>query len=434
MNTSDCMFSVLPDSLMNEILVYFNLRERRLLLSCNKYFWRLRLDIERNLGRLKILQEDAQLLIHSSHYLSTHSVWLYWSGFSNLIHLDLTFFATDVFLKLISLSNTPQERNGHQEELLENLQHINLRYSKGVTDEGLLALSQGSMRAENLKSVDITFCKNTTYHGTFPLRDNLKNLQLIRRQPEWMDGTYLTPFDNQSDARNSAVEYHIYWADGTFSFNRSTQSSGFICELTDWNNENKNDPHFLQSENCGIFVGDKLQYNNFVPPEGWPSWTRYCYRPGVSILKLPDEIAHDSQNNTNRVKSVLVAQRLSGMKAPKDSPLLSQTNSIPLGQYRQFRQDGTLIDTSQQQLPQAPVLDENGEGPYVMISRMQVEPLPEKYPLMPPDDLVLRNKQFCETMKTSSERERRFLLTPGIIDGEDIIHTALLWRGPQQET
>jgi hypothetical protein len=70
-----------------------------------------------------------------------------------------------------------------------------------------------------------------------------------------MDGKFQTPFDNDG--------LHTYWCDGTFQFDRDTQSSGFVSDLQ------------LKKNDCD-YVTDKLQYNNFEPPVGWPTWSRFC--------------------------------------------------------------------------------------------------------------------------------------------------------------
>ena len=74
-------------------------------------------------------------------------------------------------------------------------------------------LSMGEHRSQTLREIDITFCRNTTYNGTFPLRDRLSNLKLIR-QPKWLDGQFHTPFGDSPSY--SQVEVHTYWADGKF--------------------------------------------------------------------------------------------------------------------------------------------------------------------------------------------------------------------------
>mmetsp|Transcript_46345 Transcript_46345/g.68402 ORF Transcript_46345/g.68402 Transcript_46345/m.68402 type:complete len:262 (-) Transcript_46345:575-1360(-) len=216
-----CNILSLPEALLGEILKNLNLREQSLLLSTCVSFWKLREDLESIVDSLHIEKEDIHALMAPSVQVSCRQ--LFFSHFLGLRHLYLGAHATDELLELIS------GRDGRGMELLQNLEHIDMSRSKEVTDGGLRFLSVGEARARNLRSVDVTFCRNTTYSGTFPLREKLENLAVIRRQPEWMDGRFLTPFQDTKD--DGTVEAHTYWADGSFSFNRSNQSSGFVCDL-----------------------------------------------------------------------------------------------------------------------------------------------------------------------------------------------------------
>ena len=63
------------------------------------------------------------------------------------------------FLKLIS---------GNKNDgscLLPFITHLAMARSMQLTDIGLLALGEGSIRQQTLTSLDITFCRNTRYDG-----------------------------------------------------------------------------------------------------------------------------------------------------------------------------------------------------------------------------------------------------------------------------
>lgn len=356
-----CILS-LPETLLDEVIDCLSLVERRRLLGLCKDLWNLRRSLESSMKFLKIRLDDGLALMSSKYGNSPallESRSLYFSGLPSLQILNLGVYGTDEFL--ISMA---------EQDLFENLQCISMVRSHQVTDEGLLYLSMGEQRSKTLREIDITFCRNTTYGGTFPLRDRLTNLKLIRRQPKWLDGRFHTPFADDPTGSNE-VEVHTYWPDGTFEFNRDAQSSGFVCDLQEWE----------ESEN---HLADKLQYNNFVPPLGWPDWTRFCYRPGVSLFRLEDDVSPDGE----AVRSVLVSQRLMGLRPPRDIELLERAKAIvPVGKSRYFDRRGEI-------LPE----DASQEEKLTMISRMRLYPLLESQGMMPPRDLVQRNKETCEGM------------------------------------
>jgi hypothetical protein len=400
----------LPDTHIHKILEYLSLREHSFLLGSNCYLWGIRhtlrslthklliqkqdaqsVQVESSLGPCRRAQDDqrvqvAEILVRPC-LCRRASQLLFWNPFRNLQQLDLASFGTDNFLRLLG-----------EQDLLQNLQHISMVRSIKVTDQGLIYLSMGESRAKNLRSIDITYCRSTTYKGTFPLRERLVNLQVIRRQPEWLDGQFHTPFGGATDQDD--VEIHTYWPDGTFSFNRDTQSSGFVCELVEWDIPGTNTTTTKGSPK----VSDKLQYNNFSPiPIGWPDWTRFCYRPGVSLLRLDDEMNKKNPLG-EKIRSVLVAQYTMGLKPPRGSSIMELAKMVvPLGETKYF-------DIHEAAAGRAVVVDgpERGENNVIMVSRMRLYPLPKngkgnERRLLPPDDLVQRNKETCENMSNVSE-------------------------------
>jgi len=388
----------LPEAILGEILEYVSLGQRRLFFASCSFLWHeFRREYEADCRKLKGIPRS----ILNAYTPPSPSVALdrrsFFSGFHNLAVLDLGSKATDGFLRLmapmeedgsIATSCTSTDYSRVREELLPRLKHISMVRSKNITDRGLDYLSRGEHRAQHLESVDITFCSKTTYDGTFVLRDRLLNLTCIRRQPEWLDGSFVTPFGLTGEPE---AEIHIYWADGTFSFNRSTQSSGFVCELFEWRNDDSN------------YLGDKLQYTDFQRPERWPEWCKYCYRPGVSLLRLQDK-GHGESSSSDVVgsmimekqdRSVLVAQRLSGIRPPDDFPTLANCDVVPLGHSRFFDDRGYAIPALDDRDIPAATASPNAT---TMVSRMPVKPLPSGR-LLPPDDIVQQNREFCAEMR-----------------------------------
>ena len=328
----------LPESLLNDVLEYVTIFDHRVLLAACRELWNQRHAIESRIGHLVVHNEKDFLILSDLDFLRP---------LMHLQSLDLQQFCTDDFLHLL----------GEHPDLLPSLLELRLVGSLGVSDAGLASLSRG---CQSLTHLDITFCRSTTYSGTFCLRSSESTKLVIRRQPTWMDGKFQTPFDNDG--------LHTYWCDGTFQFDRDTQSSGFVSDLQ------------LKKNDCD-YVTDKLQYNNFEPPVGWPTWSRFCYRPGVSLLKLPD--CHDGK------RQVLVGQHLYGLRPPTDIPTLDHVSLVDMGASIYFGKNGAKLPENH------PFGDR-----YSMVSRMAVLPLEE---LMPPDSIVNMNKTFCDEMKMSQE-------------------------------
>ncbi|CAB9511536.1 expressed unknown protein [Seminavis robusta] len=298
--------------------------------------------------------------------------------YSNLRVLDLQSLATDELLGSLM-----------EADCLPQLTTIRMRRSRGVTDQGLKFLSRHNNNnnfdsRSQLEEIDITFCQNTTYRGTFPLRDKLPHLKLLRRQPEWLDGHFHTPFGDSG----GEVEVHTYWPDGTFSFHRATQSTGFVLSWNELQNNNQ-DPQPM--------VGDRLQFNNFHPPAQWtlPEWYdvfRFAYRPGVCLLQLP-ELDHTSTTSSNSERHVLVGQRLRRLKAPTCLDRVARVaDQIAVGTSRYVDPCTLQIDTE---------LNPTRRH-WLLISKMKVLPL-EENDLMPPAELVEECRRTCQAMGTYGE-------------------------------
>lgn len=215
----------LPENLLGEILGYLPIDERIKAYMARGSIWKMREALDRYVSCVQIKSSDQQAILFGPSLRS----WC------NVLNLDISNYGNDNFLSLI----------GNNELLMPSLDRITMVSSVEVTDHGLLSLSK--IPSRKLKSIDITFCHKTSYAGTFPLRDAYPNI-VIRRQPEWMDGQCLTPFENDGA--------HTYWCDGTFLFERDQQSCGHVCSLHQWSPQN---PHHIRN---------KLQYCDFVPPAG----------------------------------------------------------------------------------------------------------------------------------------------------------------------
>lgn len=324
--------------------------------------------IDSKIRELKVCASDAKRLILHQGRDDMTARWL--QRFQSLRRLDVGPHATSAFLTMLT------ERSA----VAPQIEHIAMVGSEGITDADLAALA----KLDTLQSLDITFCRNTTYAGTLPLRRALPRL-LIRRQPEWLCGIFETPF-----LHDGQTEDHTYWPDGTFSFTRARESTGFVCQLR---------PH---RENDKTHLGDKLQYSDFEPPRSWPRWARFAYRPGVSLLRVPDELI-----DGKRVRTVLVAQSLgAGGVAPSCAPLPEHRHAVPTGTSRYFRvrSDGTVA-TGEAKKAEPP---RSQQHRYVMVSRMRVRPLPRDHPRMPPEEIVTKNRRFIESIARNEVDVERY--------------------------
>jgi hypothetical protein len=86
-----------------------------------------------------------------------------------------------------------------------------------VATRGVLSLQA----LKSLESLNITFCYMVSYTAVTVLRASCPRLTLIRRQPEWLDGHFITPWG----------ETHTYFPCGAFSFGRETISKGWVAQI-----------------------------------------------------------------------------------------------------------------------------------------------------------------------------------------------------------
>jgi hypothetical protein len=194
-----------------------------------------------------------------------------------------------------------------------------------------------------------------------------------------MEGRFHTPFGPQDGS-----EIHTYWSDGTFSFTRDSQSSGYVMDLfpCDKLNFGRNDGVDQEGDEYDFsavdFVGDKLQYNPVGFGENVPQILQYTYRPGVSLFRLPPEQGSDSATS-----QVLVAQHVNGLKPPAIRNWMEQAagDNTPVGQTKYYGlrvstegagdQWGLVETQSDREYEENPT----GPRPIVMMTKMRVEPL-----------------------------------------------------------
>ena len=335
----------LHDGLLDHIVSFITFSERCRFLGLSKSLWHAKGAMDRRTRTLVLQPHEGRRFILCQPCQSAatlHSIFYSMSDAMESLILDEC--VDDSFIMVVML----------QLGLFPNLQLLRIRSCEGVSDVGLDALSR-STAAASLRCIDISFCTNTSYKGTFCLRDRLPNLEVLRRQPEWLDGQFETPFAGAVDE----VEVHVYYADGSFSFNRRSESNGFVCQLYKWDDD---------------FLGDKLQYNNFSIPVGWPSWAPFCFRPGVCLLRL-----HTNESPSTR--TILVGQYSQGLRPPQNRILMEMAKeTVPVGESRYF--DAITHD----------ILTEARHNA-IMISRMRIQPLTQ---LMPPQTLVDACRNTCE--------------------------------------
>lgn len=258
--------------------------------------------------------------------------------------------------------------------LVPKLSCLRCNSSPLLTDDGVGSLAVDPECRSNLEEIDLTFCRNTTYGGTLQLRRALPRLKLIRRQPAYLDGHFLTPFGG------STIEIHTYYADGAFDFSRREQSRGYVRHFESKECQERSDN----------FLKDSLQYCNFDGTDmGWPEFARFLYRPGVAIRQG----RHASDDDAFCAHSVLVAQNMNGMHAPDVWPPIPD-NEVPLGESIYFDESGERLASGLN------MQDAIGHGAVSLISRMEVRPLEC---LMPPLDLVEEIAAF-EQLRHAFER------------------------------
>jgi hypothetical protein len=271
-----------------------------------------------------------------------------------------------------------------------------------------------------LKDINITFCRKTTYGGTFFLRFGLPNLKQLRRQPHWLCGHFHTPFSDrnghdlgnggENNREDNEVEIHTYWIDGSFSFTRNEQRCGFVRDVWSWNKNESSTGY----DDC-TFVGDKIQYN-VTNTEN--TLRQLAYRPGVSLLRLPKIV--DPDDGTLQ-ECVLVAQAVFGLRAPAKISWLEQCKDlVMIGESKYFHvgdNDDELVETRPPgDFPPGSYAER--DYPVIIISKMKVKPL-DTQDGMPPIEIIQQNYETCR---------KEFKIAEYLDDTERFLHELMLQR------
>jgi hypothetical protein len=389
----------------------------------------------------------APLTPHTRVSLEGLGPWL--ARFGGLRSLALVGCASDSVLAAVAAAAPA----------LPFLFELDVSQSVALTDQGLAALARrlpGSLATDpaapvrpwpRLGHVNVAFCDGTTFGGSLLLRGAFAAPPLVvQRLPAWLQGCFETPWG----------ETHVYFADGSFTFDRSNQAVGFVRWLRQQPPAKRSggaarsdadadaDAGWIGSLAERFFLADSLQYIDFEPPPGWPPWARFVYRPGVALcprppLSLPPPPppaagARGAPRAAPRAtRHVLVAQLLKGLRAPRVLPDVP-IDAVPVGGRVFARANGELgpagmsedgaalnYDVMISCMPVAPLWTlpaglahavEGGEGPAELAWRW----------LMPPPELVARIAAFERAREALPFDEARL---------EDVIDAAL--SGPQQE-
>jgi len=327
--------AALPGSFMYQIQGFLDFPERSLSCSVASAWKQSCAGVDQRVSALRVTADSVLLKKHS----------LCLSRLRSLRVLEISGVAEDRLVIRLA-------------ELLQSLSSLVCVGSPQLTDAGLMGLSQVLGPGSALREVDLTFCQNTTYGATIRLRKELPCLELVRRQPRCFDGRFVTPFGG------STVEAHTYYADASFSFTRHSQSRGYVRFLT-------------QHENG--FYTDSLQYSNFGEQHGLPAFCKYLYRPGVALRQCANL---EQPGPHGSIRNVLVAQALSGFRAPEEWPPVPD-DGVPLG-------ESVFVTAGGLPLPRGLGMEEaRDRGATGMVSRMEVIPLEAS---MPPLDGPLVNE------------------------------------------
>ena len=371
-------FEEIPDNvLLDHIVTYLSIPERCRVFGMNRrLFFSVKDEFERSIETLTISENEDELaekMLPAPWKRVLGSSWprrMIQQNCSWSLHtLELNSHCTDGFLEYAS-----------QENLFPKLTNLSMERSMGVTDEGLKWLSRHP--SAKLEQINLTFCNNTTYAGTFCLRDRYKDsLTILRRQPKWLDGHTHTPFGDDEQDGNAPPEIHTYYPDGTFSF--TSGSKGFVAELKEWENDQDK-----TSIDCCLVA--KLQFSNFVPQPGWPPFTEFSYRPGVCLFPLPDDETED-ENGTTVIRSILVGQNLNCLRP--DAKTICALVTKAMGFLSSMDTGESVFSSGDDGIALA------HNDPSIMISRMKVNLL-ESSEMMPPGHLVGECKRTCREIES----------------------------------
>ena len=339
---------ILPTPLLGHILDYLRIADERnwLLQQPNPVL----LALQETSGQVRSHRSFLRLCTEAESQLFLHYVGLR-PGWNNMTTLNLGQWATNEML--ISVGTR-----------MPRLERIEMVGSPGVSS--VLALD----RLHRLRYVNVTFCDGVSYEDTLTLRERLPDgdtVLTVRRQPTWCDGRFQTPFENDGE--------HTYWPDGSFRFQRDNCSRGFVRSMQPIGDN-------------PFHVKLQIQPNNFKPPLAWPAWTKFVFRPAVTLLYSEKSIINNPK--VSERPCVLVAQLLAGNRALDDWPRPEHW-SLPLGKSVYFLRGGKQVQEENTNHE-----GDNDDARYVMVTRIAVVPLEAE---TPPGELLVSNRQFLQLQR-----------------------------------
>ncbi len=206
------------------------------------------------------------------------------------------------------------------------LTDLNLSRCVALDQHAALALRH----SRSLVEVDFAFCPMIRFTVAAQLRRAVPSLRVVRRLPSWLTGVFHCPWG----------EDHSYWPDGSFSFTRATQSRGAVHELEEYDD--------------GAFLKDALIYTD------GPAWLGRGPQQGVFLRMIErDELPEAERWPKGDRNQVLVAQSMEHWNQLSTFPDVAAAE-VPLT-------DSVRVS--------APGMD--GREITAMVSRMQVDPLPD---------------------------------------------------------
>ncbi|KAL1503123.1 hypothetical protein AB1Y20_011186 [Prymnesium parvum] len=245
-------------------------------------------------------------------------------------------------LTLRSLPLTPAFFHGVP-QLCPRLASLDLRGCTRLTDRCV----RGLARLPRLEALDLTFCTGVSYASVVFLRRQCATLREIRRQPEWFDGQYETPWG----------EVHTYYADGSFDFGRSIESRGWIAQMVD---------HGTHLENRLVYVD--VADSSELGERG------SAYNGRIGVLLRQDDEGH-----------VLVVQDSLQPEPPAYFPTLGVEATPEVGHSKRIQQRSPRTSTFSR----------------LLVSCMRTLPLDDHASRLAPASLFEALAAFCERMSAA---------------------------------
>lgn len=353
----------IPTQLLSEIVEYCSLTDgRRLFHTCRSLMCQYSsiLEYQRRLIRVdptntrpgpfdyrylgKALNSDLRILLYPP----------LWRNYESVVTLDLGKLVTNEVIQSLHAR-------------MPLLRDLLLVGSCGVSS--ILSLGRNSYWRRHLRLLDITLCNSVHYRQTLFLRDVLHADLVIRRQPKWMDGNYVTPFKNDG--------IHTYWADGSFSFQRSDKNCGYVRDL------------WLEDSSTHRY-GKTFQFtyvHRYLPTVSVQPTLPQLDMSSASTEASEASVATGASTK-KMVRTVLVTQCFDGSHPPSDFPKPEQGQHFPIGVTQYFRreEDGLPV------FEESATHHQEARADHVIVTRMEVTPLVQD---MPPHLVVNQIDKFC---------------------------------------